>query len=75
MQNRWEALDATCDPAAAFAVTYLVMTTYVKNAIVNNYFDWNGDMTVETLNFAARYSNAINAWIAGNVKTLFILLN
>ena len=68
MYNRWLILDSNCDPAAPFAITYLSMTQAVKKALRNNYFDRNPEMVQFTLNFAKRYQEAINPWMAGNVN-------
>jgi len=64
MQTNWNQLDPTCDTNAVFSLTYLVMTTFVRDALLNNYFDYNGDMCVMTVTFASRYIAAFNAWYA-----------
>jgi hypothetical protein len=67
-QQRWQALDATCDHRAIFGVTYMVMTQYVVDGIVNNYFSDNNAMVNMTIQFASRYIQAFDDYAAGNVR-------
>ncbi|TPX63429.1 hypothetical protein SpCBS45565_g06612 [Spizellomyces sp. 'palustris'] len=66
MHQRWQALDAACDPDAVFALTYLFMTDSVASHVANNYFDFNEDMVTFTRTFANYYITAIDNWKNGN---------
>lgn len=66
MRNRWEALDADCDPRAVFAVAYLFMTANAKKLVQNRYFDDGNKMVDFVSAFAGRYISAFDAWQNGD---------
>lgn len=69
MRTRWATLDAACSPHAVFALTYLYMTTALRDTVTAGYYDDGERMSNFTVAFAARYSAAIDARLSGTGAT------
>lgn len=65
MDAHWRELDAACDPAAVFALTYLYTTIVIGEHVVAGYFD-DGDHTATIqVAFAALYFESYEAFASG----------
>lgn len=70
MTERWETLDAACDPVAVFALLYLVTTETVVAHIEDGFFDDNEFVAWWTIAFAERYEVAIDAWMEDDTDAI-----
>lgn len=70
MTERWETLDEACDPAAVFALLYLVTTETVTAHIEEGFFADNEFLAWWTIAFAERYEVAIDAWMEGDTEAI-----
>ncbi|MEW6056345.1 MAG: DUF5995 family protein [Bdellovibrionota bacterium] len=58
MTKHWEKLDRKCDPDTAFALTYLITTVGIRNAIAGNFFEDGPHLALIQVAFAALYFQA-----------------
>jgi hypothetical protein len=67
MTRRFDELDATCDHATLFALTYLRTTEEYKRAVVEpNFFSDPAFINHQDANFARQYFDAWDAYHSGN---------
>jgi hypothetical protein len=67
MTRRFDELDATCDHATLFALTYLRTTEEYRRAVVEpGFFSDPGFINHQDANFAQQYFDAWDAYHAGN---------
>ncbi len=65
MHDRWQALDASCDPDAVFALLYLITTAEVGKLVQAAHFEDNPFVVAWDLDFANRYFLAYDDHHAG----------
>ncbi len=65
MHERWQALDAVCDPDAVFSLLYLITTAAVGDLVAANHFEDNPYLVEWDRDFADRYFAAYDAYHSG----------
>lgn len=67
-EQRWRREDRACDPNAVFALTYLIMTRYVRDYIANLYFDDNEFLAEMDVFYGQYYLAAVDSWERGETE-------
>lgn len=65
MDKHWRDLDAACNPAAVFALTYLYTTIVIGEHVLAGYFDEGDHTAVIQVAFAQLYFASYDAFAAG----------
>lgn len=65
MHQRWQALDAACDPDAIFGILYLITTAKVGDLVADSHFEDNPFLVDWDKDFASRYFVAYDAYHNG----------